>query len=196
MKNKIALYGSILAVVCLACTGCSGLDSVISKPEPTVLEETATPMPTPTPTTKPIAMAKEDKVKSNMVEMKLKKVSFKKDIVPEYKIGTYVHYPAGEGRIYLEVKTKMKNLLKEDLACEDIATVTLRTETGESYMAFVVPETAARGISDDPSYPIQSGKTSGVRYVIDCPAELETSKDGMKLYFEFSDEEVYEYTIK
>lgn len=195
MKNKIVLCGSILAAVCLSCTSCSNLSSIISKPEPTVVE-TAAPEPTPTPTAEPVAMSKDDKITSSMVEMKLRKVSFTKDIVPEYKIATYAHYPAGEGRIYLEVKTKMKNLLKEDLACEDIAAVTLRTETGESYMAFVVPETEARGISDDPSYPIQSGKALGLRYVIDCPEELKKSSSGMKLYFEFSDNEVYEYTIQ
>lgn len=196
MNNKKVLCGSILAVVCLACTSCSKLDDIVSKAEPTVLEETVTPVPTPEPTVKPVIMEKGDKIKSDMAEMKLKKVSFTNDIVPEYKFGTYAHYPAGDGRIYLEVKTKMKNLLEKDLACEDIATVTVRTETGESYMAFVVPETAARGLSDDPSYPIQSGKTSGVRYVIDCPSELEKSNEGMKLYFEFSEEEVYEYTIR
>ncbi len=196
MKTKTALCGSILIAACITCTGCNKLNSIISEPEPTVIEETAAPEPVPTPTIEPIIINKEEKVKSNMVEMKLRKISFTNDIIPEYKIGTYVHYPSEDGRIYLEIKTKMKNLLNEDLACEDIATVTLKTESGESYIAFVVPETAARGISDDPSYPIQSKKTLGVRYVIDCPVELENSTDGMKLYFEFSDEEVYEYTIQ
>ena len=99
MKNKIIISGGILAAVCLVFTGCSALDSVISKPEPTVLEDTATPIPTPKPTAKPIVMTKEDKIKSNMVEMKLKKVSFTNDIEPEYKFGSYAHYPAAEGRI-------------------------------------------------------------------------------------------------
>lgn len=196
MNNKIILCGSIFAAICLTCTSCSKLNAIVSKPEATILEETVTPVPTPEPTVEPVAMEKDDKIKSDMVEMKLKKVSFTSDVEPEYKFGTYVHYPAGEDKIYLEVKTKMTNLLEEDLACEDISTVTLRTETGESYMAFVVPETAARGLSDDPSYPIQSGATSGVRYVIECPLELEKSTEGMKLYFEFSDENVYEYTIQ
>lgn len=193
MKNKILLYGSLLTTICISCTGCSGLNAMISKPEPTVLiQETVTPEPT----VEPIVIKKGDIVQSDMLEMKLKKVSFTDDVVPEYKIGTYAHYPAGDGRIYLEVKTKIKNLLEEDLACEDIATVTLITAAGESYMAFVVPETEAKGISDDPASLIKNGKTLGVRYIIDCPAELENSTEELKIRFQFSDKEIYEYIIQ
>ncbi|EJU21174.1 putative lipoprotein [Peptoanaerobacter stomatis] len=151
---------------------------------------------------KPEEQQKEEKkievgqtITSSSAEITIKKIEFSYDVLPDDVSGFYTHYPAEKGHVYIHVDTDVKNIQKQQLEADDILTVTADYNNGYQYSGDPIPEDSSTGFTYANITSIDPLSTLGVRYLIDCPQEVEESQNPVILKFMIDNEE-YVYKMR
>ena len=95
------------------------------------------------------------------------------------------HYPASEGKIYLDIVANIKNLRKEAVSCDSIAEFTLDYNNGYTYNSFAVIEDEGFGFSNANIRNIDPLETITFHYLIDCPIEVYSNPYPLNLTAKF-----------
>lgn len=134
-------------------------------------------------------------IKTSFAEIKIKKIEFSYDILPDNTSGYYTHYPAEKGKVYIHIDTDVKNIQKQPLEVDNILKVEADYNGGFTYTGGAVAEDSSLGFRYANITSIDPLSKLGVRYMIDCPQEVEESKDSLILTFTIDNEE-YEYKMR
>ena len=128
-------------------------------------------------------------------EIKIKKIEFSYNVLPDNTDGLYTHYPAETGHVYIHIDTDVKNIQKQILNCDGIMVVEANYNDGFTYSSFAVPEDASTGFTYANITSIDPLQTLGVRFLIDCPQEVEETDNPLFLIFNV-DKQKYKYIIR
>lgn len=128
-------------------------------------------------------------------EIAIKNIEFSYDVLPDDISGYYTHYPADSGKVYIHIDTDIKNLQKQNIACDSIMTVTADYDNGYTYTSQAVPEDATLGFNYANITTIDPLETLGVRYLIDAPQEVDETDKPLFLIFNV-DGNKFQYTIR
>jgi len=136
-----------------------------------------------------------DTIKTDRMEIKIKKIEFSYNVLPDNTDGFYTHYPAETGHVYIHIDTDVKNIQKQILNCDGIMVVEANYNDGFTYSSFAVPEDASTGFTYANITSIDPLQTLGVRFLIDCPQEVEETDNPLFLIFNV-DKQKYKYIIR
>lgn len=135
-----------------------------------------------------------DTITTDRMEITIKKIELSYDVLPKDTSGFYTHYPADSGKVYIHIDTDVKNLQKQNLACDDIMEVEAEYNNGFNYTSMTVPEDGS-GFTYANITSIIPLDTMGVRFLIDCPQELEESDNPLSLIFKVDNQE-FKYVMR
>jgi len=138
---------------------------------------------------------KGDTIKTDRMEITIKKIELTYDVLPDVTDGFYTHYPADSGHVYIHIDTDVKNIQKQKLNCDDIMLVEADYNNGFTYNSFAVPESTSTGFTYANITSIDPLQTLGVRFLIDCPQEVEETDNPLVLILTV-DKKKYKYTIR
>lgn len=136
-----------------------------------------------------------DTIKNDKVEINIKNIELSYDVLPDDTSGFYTHYQSDTGNVYIHIDTDVKNLQKQNLECDKILTVAADYNDGFTYTGFAVPEDTSTGFTYANITTIKPLETLGVRFLIDCPQEVEESDNSLYLTFKV-DKNNYIYVIR
>lgn len=140
-------------------------------------------------------LKKGDTIETDNVSITLNKVELIYDVLPDNIDGLYEHYEAKKGNVYIAVDIDVKNLQKQNLSCEDVMTVTADYDSGYSYSGFAVVKDNTTGFTYASITSISPLESMGMKYLIDCPQEVEESDKPLYLLFEV-EKQTYKYVIR
>ncbi|MBP1736903.1 MAG: hypothetical protein H6Q60_784 [Oscillospiraceae bacterium] len=141
------------------------------------------------------SLAIGDVITTDDMEITLNSVKLSYDVLPDDTSSFYTHYQADSGNVYIDVDVDVKNLQKQDLPCDDVMKVTADYNNGYEYSAFPIVEDSSMGFTYSNITDIQPLETLGMRYLISCPEEVETSSNPLIVYFKI-DNEQFSYTVR
>ena len=121
----------------------------------------------------------------NLCEFSIESVKFSYDVFPQCDSILNNHYPASEGKIYLDIVANIKNLRKEAVSCDSIAEFTLDYNNGYTYNSFAVIEDEGFGFSNANIRNIDPLETITFHYLIDCPIEVYSNPYPLNLTAKF-----------
>ncbi len=139
-----------------------------------------------------------DTIKTEYFEYKIENVEFTYEVLPPNTSGVYTSYPAEQGKVYLHMKGKLKNLMKRDIRIDETFTPVAIYGDGYVYNGFVIVE-------DDNSFDWGSSysagaplETSGVRILVEMPSEVENTNENVILSLKTTDGGTYQlnYRVK
>jgi outer membrane murein-binding lipoprotein Lpp len=134
-----------------------------------------------------------DTIKTDRAEITIKKVEFSYDILPDDIGSFYTHYPADSGNVYIHIDTDVKNVQKQNLGADEIMKIEADYNDGYTYTSSPVPEDSTTGFTYASITSIKPLESLGVRFLIDCPQEVEESEKSLTLTFMVDKEEfIYE----
>jgi len=136
-----------------------------------------------------------DTIKDDRAEITINKIEFSYDVLPDNTSSFYTHYAAESGKVYIHIDTDVKNIQKQDLGCDELMSVKVDYNNGYEYDGFPVPEDSTTGFTYANIVGIAPLCTQGVRFLVDCPQEVEESQNPVKIIFTLSNKE-YEYVIR
>lgn len=129
-------------------------------------------------------------------EFTLNAVEFSYQVLPADTSGYYRYYSPESGNVYIHVDASVKNLMKRDIQVGEIMTAEAIYGDGYSYKGFTVVEDGSSfnfASSWSAAAPLQSCRA---HYLIECPAEVETSSDPLVVGIKLSDDITYLYTMR
>lgn len=129
------------------------------------------------------------------LEIKIKKMEFAYDVLPDDTSGFYTHYEAEEGKVFVHIDTDVKNLQKSDIRVSEIASLEADYNNGYKYRGNPVPEDSTTGFTYPNITAISPLETLGVRWLVDVPLEVKESEAPLNLTFNINDE-VFELTYR
>lgn len=135
-----------------------------------------------------------DVITTDRKEITINNIELSYDVLPKDTSSFYTHYPADSGKVYIHVDTDVKNTQKQNLACDEIMTVEAEYNNGFTYSSITIPEDSS-GFTYANITSIIPLETMGVRFLIDCPQEVEETDNPLYLVFKV-DENEYKYTIR
>lgn len=124
----------------------------------------------------------------NGLQIKIKNIKFTTDVLPDKTNGAYTHYPADEGKVFLEVDTDIKNTNKQEVLVENIGTIGLDYNNGYKYDGWLIPEDSQLGFSYANIKYIKPLETLGVRWVVDLPKEVKDINKPTKITLSIGNE--------
>lgn len=136
-----------------------------------------------------------DVITTDRMEITIKKVELTYDVLPDDTSGFYTHYPADSGNVYIHIDTDVKNLQKQNLDCDDIMTVKADYNDGFTYKSMPIVEDPSTGFTYANITAIKPLESKGMRFLIDCPQEVEESDNPLFLIFN-ADKQEYKYIIR
>lgn len=125
----------------------------------------------------------------------LNKVELTYDVLPDDTSGFYTHYPADSGKVYISIDVDVKNTQKQNLNCDEIIEVYADYNDGYIYNASPIVKDSSTGFTYANISRIDPLETKGMKYLIDCPEEIETSQNPLFLIFKIGNGE-YKYVIR
>lgn len=138
-----------------------------------------------------------DIIKANGIEITIKKIELTYDVLPDDTSGLYTHYASDKGNVYIHIDTDVKNTAKQNLPCDEIMSVTADYNNGYKYYSHVIPEDSVTGFTYSSITSIKPLKTLGVRFLIDCPDEVDKSDNPLILKFKIDgSNDIYRYNLK
>lgn len=136
-----------------------------------------------------------EKIVTDNMEMAINSVELTYDVLPDDTSGFYTHYAADEGKVYISMDADVTNKGKQSLDCDEIGKVTANYNDGYVYRGFAVVKDSTTGFTYANITSIDPLETKGIKWLIECPQEVETSANS--LYLEISiDGEKFKYTIR
>ncbi|GAA0078419.1 lipoprotein [Clostridium sp. CTA-5] len=134
-------------------------------------------------------------INNESFDLTLNKVELTYDVLPDDTGNFYTHYPADQGKVYINIDVDIKNNQKQDLRCDKILTVEANYNNGYTYNANSIVEDSKTGFTYSNITSITSLETKGMRYLINCPEEVEQSQNPLFLTFNLNGEK-YKYVIR
>jgi len=134
-------------------------------------------------------------ITTDRMEITINKIEFSYDVLPDDTSSFYTHYPAGTGKVYIHIDTDIKNIQKQNLECDDIMSVEANYNNGYTYKSSTVPEDSSTGFTYANITTIKPLETLGVRFLVECPQEVEETDNSLHLIFKIDNKE-YKYTIR
>lgn len=136
-----------------------------------------------------------DIITTDRMEITIKKIELSYDVLPNDTSSFYTHYPADPGNVYIHIDTDIKNLQKQNLACDDIMTIKADYNNGFTYDSITIPEDKSTGFTYANITSIKPLETFGVRFLIDCPQEVDETENPLVLLFNV-DKQNFKYVIR
>ena len=143
---------------------------------------------------KPIALG--ETVATEHYEFTLNKVELSYDVEPDNPPSYYTHYAAGQGQVYIYVNASVKNTGKHSLECDEIYSVTADYNNGYTYRGFAIASDTDGDFTYANITSVEPLQTLGVHCLIDCPEEVETTENPLKLTIKMKDGTEYLYTVR
>lgn len=141
------------------------------------------------------SIADAQTINTDNFDLTLNKVELTYDVLPDDTSGFYNHYPADSGKVYINVDVDIKNNQKQDLQCDKIITIVADYNNGYTYNANPIVEDPQLGFTYANITSITPLESKGMRYLINCPQEVEQSQNPLFLTFNINGEK-YKYTIR
>lgn len=204
MKRKNIICLLLIVLLCLSLlTGCSStkdegpIDASGSQaPAPPNTETSKPEKPTPSqPESKNTPIILNETIVTDRFEVTIKKIEFSYDVLPDDTSGYYNHYPADSGYVYVHIDTDIKNIQKQALPCDEIGSALVDYNDGFKYTAQIVPEDSSLGFTYAILTDIAPLETLGVRFLVNCPEEVETSENPVTVFMTLGNE-TYEYVLR
>lgn len=136
-----------------------------------------------------------DVITTDRMEITIKTIEFSYDVLPDDTSGFHTHYPVDSGNVYIHVDTDVKNLQKQNLECNDIMAIKADYNNGFTYDSRPVPEDESSGFTYANITSIKPLGTLGVRFLIECPQEVEETDNPLTLLFNV-DKQNFEYVVR
>ena len=134
-------------------------------------------------------------IKTSSAEVTINKISLSYDVLPDKTSGFYTHYPAKKGNVYIDVDATVKNVQKQELRCDKVLTVEANYNNGYQYSSMPVVKDEKTGFTYANISAIKPLESRGMKFLVDCPEEVESSKNQLSLTINI-DGEKYQYTIR
>lgn len=134
-------------------------------------------------------------IATNRFEITIKNIEFSYDVLPDDTSGFYSHYEADSGHVYVHIDADIKNTGKQELSCDSLAEVTVDYNSGYKYTGQTIPESDSLGFTYAIITSINPLETLGVRFLVHCPEEVETSQNSVIVYLKI-DNITYEYALR
>lgn len=136
-----------------------------------------------------------EKIVTDAMEVTINSVKLTYDVLPDDTSGFYTHYEADKGKVYISVDADVTNKAKQNLGCDEIGTIIANYNDGYTYRGFVVVKDSTTGFTYANITSVDPLETRGIKWLIECPQEVETSTN--PLYLEISIEgQKFKYTVR
>lgn len=185
----------LILLLCLGLLGCSTSSSTSRGTSDNAESNNEDTVPNEQNNDVTMEIKEGDTIKTDRMEIKIKKIEFSYNVLPDNTDGFYTRYPAETGHVYIHIDTDVKNIQKQILNCDDIMVVEANYNDGFTYSSFAVPEDASTGFTYANITSIDPLQTLGVRFLIDCPQEVEETDNPLFLIFNV-DKQKYKYIIR
>ena len=136
-----------------------------------------------------------DKIITNDTEITINNVEFTYDVIPDDTSRFYNSFEAGSGKVYICVDTDVTNKSRLIRVCDEIGKVIADYNDGYTYTGFAIAEYGSLGLQYANTVNIYPLETMGIRWLIECPQEVEDDKAPLFLEFTIGGEE-FIYTIR
>ncbi len=139
-----------------------------------------------------------DVIKANNLEITINKIEFSRDVEPDKKgEGMYRHFPADEGKVLIHIDTDAKNLQKEPIKCSRVMNAVVNYNNGTEFKAYAVAEDDdGLGLTYANIRNVEPSKTRGIKYLFDCPEEVEKNKEASLVIIFKVGEKFFSYKMK
>ncbi len=137
----------------------------------------------------------ENTINSKSYDITIKKIEFTYDVMPDKKNIIYSHYAAEKGNVYIDIAADVKNTQKQNLKCDQIMNVEANYNNGYKYKSQAIVEDQTTGFTYANIIDIKPLETQGMRFIIQCPQEVETDTNSLNLTFDIEGEQ-FNYAMK
>lgn len=186
----------LIVVVVAIIAGSAGGESsdssdatIESKPSSTTVEKDETSSETDR------VIKQGEKIVTKEMEVAINSVELTYDVLPDDTSGFYTHYEADSGKVYICVDADVTNKAKQNLACDEIGKVIADYNDGYTYSGFAIVDDSTTGFAYANITNINPLETKGIKWLIECPQEVEESENSLFLEFTIKGEK-YIYTIR
>ena len=124
-----------------------------------------------------------DKIVTDSLEIKINSVELTYDVLPDNTSGFYTHYAADAGKVYIAVDASVTNKAKQNLDCDEIGKIVADYNNGYTYRGFIIVKDSDTGFTYANITSIVPLETKGIKWLIECPEEVETSSNSLFLEF-------------
>lgn len=188
VKRWIRCAGLLLAPVLLLCSGCTQMGSsggeTVQVGKEAQEEKTA-----PTEIQAGAVLTTETK------QIVINGVELTYDVLPDDTSGFYTHYSAKQGKVYISVDLDVTNTAKQGLPCDEVLKITANYNGGYSYSGFLIVDDANLGFTYANITTIDPLETQGMKYLIECPEEVEETQNPLFLTIQMEGQE-FRYTVR
>jgi len=136
-----------------------------------------------------------DTIVTDTSEITINNIEFSYDVLPDNVSGMYTHYAAESGKVYIHIDTDVKNIQKQNLPVDKIMKVKVDYNNGYEYRGAPIPEDKTLGFTYANITDIDPLETLGVRFLVNCPQEVEESENPVVLFFDINGEQ-YRYDMR
>ena len=135
------------------------------------------------------------KLISDTMEIIFNNVELTYDVLPNNTDGLYTHYPADVGKVYISIDASVKNVVKQNIRCDEIGKVVADYNNGYKYNGFIVVEDSSTGFTYSNITSITPLETKNIKWLIECPEEIDETTHPLFLIFTI-DGYKYKLTIR
>lgn len=97
--------------------------------------------------------------------------------------------------VYIDIDIGIKNLQKEKVKLEDIMVVVADYDRQDNYSSYALADGSSGFETGDQDISLSPLEAMNIRFLIQCPQEVEEKGDALLLNFQI-DEEKYQYTMR
>ena len=136
-----------------------------------------------------------DTIGTDKIEVTINNIEFSGVILPRDTSGDYTYFSAEEGMVYIDIDIGIKNLQKEKVKLEDIMVVVADYDRQDNYSSYALADGSSGFETGDQDISLSPLEAMNIRFLIQCPQEVEEKGDALLLNFQI-DEEKYQYTMR
>lgn len=167
--------GICLILICLSLCACGSVSVQTSESTMAVVQETQAD---------PVQEVKiGEKIVTDNMEILINGVELTYDVLPDDTSGFYTHYAADAGKVYISVDASVTNKAKQNLGCDEIGRIIADYNDGYTYKGFIVVKDSSTGFTYANISSIAPLDTQGIKWLIECPQEVEESENPLFLEF-------------
>lgn len=188
-KVLIGVLSLLVLTVSVGCRNSNNSQKQVTVEQPS--QEVETQIETPKQEETKIQEIKiGDKITTKNMEIIINDISLTYDVLPDDTSGFYTHYAAEAGKVYICVDADVKNTAKQQLPCDELGEVFADYDDGYTYSSFVIVDDTTTGFTYANISSIDPLATQGIKWLIECPQEVEESDKSLFLEFEFDGEKL------
>lgn len=137
-----------------------------------------------------------DTITTDEYEFTLENVDLTYELLPSDTSSVYASYPADQGKVYVHVAAKLKNLMKRDIRIDETFRVKALYSDNYTYDGFVIVDTGNNFDwvgSYSAAAPLETAKIHGL---VECPVEVDSTDEKLVVVIKMSNNTEYQYTIR